>query len=114
MFTFNGDGIKTCKCCERKMTTKAGIYEGVCSAQCSTKQLEYNSIPINILFLKRLYLHVNDENLRNDEIEKFITKNRLNKEMASHKIKRVSQFILLNQLDKLTIKSNTVYHINKI
>lgn len=34
--------------------------------------------------------------------------------MANHKIKRISQFILSNQLDKLTIKSNTVYHVNKI
>lgn len=30
MFTFNGDGIKTCKRCERKMTTKDGVYESVC------------------------------------------------------------------------------------
>jgi hypothetical protein len=111
MFTFNGDGIKTCSCCERKLTIRGGIYEGVCSAQCSTKQLEYNSIPINILFLKRLYLHLNDENLRNDEIERFIIKNRLNKEMTNHKIKRISQFILLNQLDKLSIKRNTVYQV---
>lgn len=111
MFTFNGDGIKTCKCCERKMTTKGGIYEGVCSAQCSTKQLEYNSIPINILFLKRLYLHSNDEKLRNDEIEKFITKNRLNEGMVKHKMGKVIQLILSNQLDQLMIKSNTIYHL---
>lgn len=64
--------------------------------------------------LKWIYLHLNDEKSRNDEIERFITNNRLNKEMANHKIKRISQFILSNQLDKLTIKSNTVYHVNKI
>lgn len=91
-------------CCERRLTIRGGIYEGVSSSQCSTKQLEYNSIPINILFLKRLYLHLNDEDLRNDEIERFIIKNRLNKEMTNHKIKRISQFILLNQVDKLSIK----------
>lgn len=51
-----------------------------------------------------MYLHVNDENLRNDEIERFISENRLNKEMTNHKIKRISEFILLNQLDKLSIK----------
>ena len=60
-FTFNGDGVKTCKCCEKKMSSKGGMYEGVCSSTCSSLQLEYNSIPINLLFLKRLYTHINDE-----------------------------------------------------
>ena len=62
-FTFNGDGVKTCKCCEKKMSSKGGLYEGVCSSTCSSQQLEYNSIPINLLFIKRLYLHINDEKI---------------------------------------------------
>ncbi len=111
-FTFNGDGVKTCKCCEKKMSSKGGLYEGVCSSTCSSQQLEYNSIPINLLFIKRLYLHINDEKIRESEIEKFITINKLNRDMARHKIKRVSKYFLSNQLDKLEIKRNSIYHIN--
>ena len=72
MFTFNGDGVKTCKCCEKKMSSKGGLYEGVCSSTCSSQQLEYNSIPISLLFIKRVYTHIKDENIRKEEIEKFI------------------------------------------
>ena len=111
-FTFNGDGINTCKCCEKKMSSKGGLYEGVCSSTCSSKQLEYNSIPINLLFLKRLYIHINDQETREKEIEKFININKLNKDMTKHKIKRVSKYFLLNQLDKLEIKRNSIYYIN--
>ena len=111
-FTFNGDGIKTCKCCEKKMSSKGGLYEGVCSSTCSSQQLEYNSIPINLLFLKRLYIHINDEQTREKEIEKFIKTNKLNKDMTKHKIKRVSKYFLSNQLDKLEIRRNLIYHIN--
>jgi hypothetical protein len=111
-FTFNGDGIKTCKCCEKKMSSKGGLYEGVCSSTCSSQQLEYNSIPINLLFLKRLYIHINDEQTREKEIEKFIKTNKLNKDMTKHKIKRVSKYFLLKQLDKLEIKRNSIYYIN--
>ena len=111
-FTFNGDGVKTCKCCEKKISSKGGMYEGVCSSTCSSLQLEYNSIPINLLFLKRLYTHINDEQTREKEIEKFIKTNKLNKDMTKHKIKRVSKYFLLNQLDKLEIKRNSIYYIN--
>ena len=38
--------------------------------------------------------------------------NRLNKDMTKHKIKRVSKYFLSNQLDKLEIKRNSIYHIN--
>ena len=111
-FTFNGDGVKTCKCCEKKMSSKGGLYEGVCSSTCSSQQLEYNSIPINLLFIKRVYTHIKDENIRKEEIEKFIKINKLNKDMTKHKIKRVSKYFLSNQLDKLEIKRNSIYHIN--
>ena len=111
-FTFNGDGINTCKCCEKKMSSKGGVYEGVCSSSCSIKLLEYNSIPINLLFLKRLYIHINDQQTRETEIEKFITINKLNKDMTKHKIKRVSKYFLLNQLNKLEIQRNSIYYIN--
>ncbi|AXX89288.1 hypothetical protein CKA55_07220 [Arcobacter suis] len=111
-FTFNGDGVKTCKCCEKKMSSKGGLYEGVCSSTCSSKQLEYNSIPINLLFIKRLYIHINDEKTREEQIDKFITINKLNKDMTKHKIKRIAEYFLSNQLDKLEIKRNSIYHIN--
>ena len=88
-----------------------GIYEGVCSSTCSSQQLEYNSIPINLLFLKRLYTHINDEQTREKEIHKFITMNKLNKDMTKHKIKRVSKYLLSDQLDKLEIKGNSIYHL---
>ena len=110
-FTFNGDGIKTCKCCEKKMSSKGGMYEGVCSSVCSSLQLEYNSIPINLLFLKRIYTHINDEQTREKEIEKFITINKLNKNMTIHKIKRVSKYFLSDELNKLQIRHNSIYHI---
>ena len=110
-FTFNGDGVKTCKCCEKKMSSK-GLYEGVCSSTCSSQQLEYNSIPISLLFIKRIYTHINDEKIREEEIEKFIKINKLNKDMTKHKIKRVSKYFLSNELDKLEIRRNLIYHIN--
>ena len=69
-------------------------------------------IPINTLFVKRIFLHINDESIRNLEIEKYIVKNNFNQEMARDKIAKVSKFILSNNLDKLNIKSNTVYYIN--
>lgn len=109
-FSFNGDGIKTCKCCEKKMSSK-GLYEGVCSSSCSSQQLEYNAIPINLLFIKRLYNHINDKQTREDEIEKFIKINKLNKDMTKHKIERVSKYLLSNELDKLEVRRNSVYHI---
>ena len=56
--------------------------------------------------------HINDEEIRNKEIDNYIAKNNLNKEMARHKIEKVSKFILLNNIDKLNIKSNTVYYLN--
>ena len=111
-FTFNGDGVKTCKCCEKKMSSKGGLYEGVCSSTCSSQQLEYNAIPISLLFIKRLYNHINDENIREEEIEKFIKINKLNEQMTKHKIERISKYFLSNQLDKLEIKRNSIYHIN--
>mgnify|MGYP003428306350 FL=1 len=111
-YTFNGDGIKTCKCCEKKMSSKGSIYEGVCSSSCSIKLLEYNSIPINMLFFKRIYLHTNDEKSRQEQIDKFITLNNLNKDMTKHKIRRISKYFLSNELDKLEIKGNSIYHLN--
>ena len=111
-FTFNGDGVKTCKCCEKKMSSKGGLYEGVCSSTCSSQQLEYNSIPISLLFIKRVYTHIKDENIREYEIDKFIKINKINKDMTKHKIKRISKYFLSNQLDKLEIKRNSIYHIN--
>ncbi len=110
-FTFNGDGVKTCKCCEKKMSSKGGMYEGVCSSTCSSLQLEYNSIPISLLFIKRIYTHINDEQTREEEIEKFIKINKLNKDMTKHKIKRISKYFLSNELDKLEIRRNLIYHI---
>ena len=85
-FTFNGDGVKTCKCCERKLSSKGGLYEGVCSSTCSSHQLEYNSIPISLLFIKRIYNHINDENIREDEIDKFIKINRAACKFHHHKL----------------------------
>ena len=69
-------------------------------------------IPINTLFVKRIFLHINDESIRNLEIEKYIVKNNFNQEMARDKIAKVSKFILSNNLDKLNVKSNTVFYIN--
>lgn len=109
---YSGDGIKTCKCCGSKILKKGGIYEGVCSLKCSAKMLEYNAIPINILFLKRVFLHISDEMLRKIEIDKYIETNNLNPEMTKHKIEKVSKFILLNKIDELNVKSNTVFFIN--
>jgi hypothetical protein len=111
LFTFNGDGVKTCKCCEKKMSSR-NVYEGVCSSICSSHQLEYNSIPISLLFIKRIYTHIKDENIRENEIDKFIKINKLNKDMTKHKIKRVSKYFLSNKLDKLEIRRNSIYHIN--
>ena len=45
------------------------------------------------------------------EIEKFIKINKLNKDMTKHKIKRVSKYFLANELDKLEIRRNLIYHI---
>ena len=109
--TFNGDGEKTCRGCGKKLLNKGGMYEGVCSLQCSSSQLEYNAIPINILFIKRVYLHIFDEKLREKEIEKYITINKLNKEMALHKIEQVAKYVLKNKIDKLKISSNTIYYL---
>ena len=53
-YTFNGDGVKTCKCCEKKMSSKGGLYEGVCSSTCSSQQLEYNAIPNKLTFYKMI------------------------------------------------------------
>ncbi|MCT7523165.1 hypothetical protein N5T57_09535 [Aliarcobacter cryaerophilus] len=45
-FTFNGDGIKTCKCCEKKMSSKGGMYEGVCSSYIKTTLFTKSTFPI--------------------------------------------------------------------
>ena len=74
--------------------------------------IEFASGSINLLFLKRIYTHIKDKNIREEEIEKFIKINKLNKDMTKHKIKRVSKYFLSNQLDKLEIKRNSIYHIN--
>ena len=71
-FTFNGDGVKTCKCCEKKMSSKGGLYEGVCSSTCSSQQLEYNSIPISLLFIKRVYTHIKDEILEKKRLKSLL------------------------------------------
>lgn len=105
-FTFSGDGLKTCKCCSKKIIKKGGIYEGVCSLKCSSNMLEYNAIPINILFVKRIYLHINDEEIINKEIDNYIGKNNLNKEMAKHKIYKVANYVLGNKIDELNIMSD--------
>ncbi len=36
----------------------------------------------------------------------------LNKDMTKHKIKRISKYFLSNELDKLEIRRNLIYHIN--
>ena len=110
-FSFNSDGVKTCKCCGKRMSSK-GLYEGVCSSSWSSQQLEYNAIPISLLFIKRLYNHINDEQIREDEIEKFIKMHRLNEDMTKHKIKKISKYFLSNELDKLEIRRNSIYLIN--
>ena len=48
---------------------------------------------------------------REDEIDKFIKINRLNKDMTKHKIKRVSKYFLSDELNKLQIRHNSIYHI---
>ena len=35
-YSFNGNGKTTCKCCEKKLSSK-NIYDGVCSSHCSSK-----------------------------------------------------------------------------
>ena len=110
--SYSGDGVNTCKCCGKKIIKKGGIYEGVCSLKCSSNMLEYNAIPINILFVKRIYLHINDEEIRNKEIDNYIAKNNLNKEMAKHKIEKVAKYVIKNKIEKLNISSNTVYYVN--
>ena len=62
--------------------------------------------------LINLLLHINDEAIRNSEIDKYIVKNNFNQEMARDKIAKVSKFILSNNLDKLNVKSNTVFYLN--
>ena len=110
--TYSGDGVTTCRCCGNKIIKKGGIYEGVCSLKCSSSMLEYNAIPINLLFVKRIYLHINDEEIRNKEIYNYIAKNNLNKEMAKHKIEKVAKYVIKNKIEKLNISSNTVYYVN--
>ena len=110
--TYSGDGVTTCRCCGNKISKKGGIYEGVCSLKCSSSMLEYNAIPINLLFVKRIYLHINDEEIRNKEIDNYIAKNNLNKEMAKHKIEKVAKYVIKNKIEKLNISSNTVYYVN--
>lgn len=107
-YSFNGNGKTTCKCCEKKLSSKT-IYDGVCSSDCSSKLLEYNAIPINLLFIRRTYIHIKDKSLREKEIEKFVTSNKLNKDMTMHKIERIANLILTNQEDKLLIRNNMVY-----
>ena len=89
------------------------MTEDVCSSTCSSQQLEYNSIPISLLFIKRIYTHIRDEQTREEEIEKFIKINKLNKDMTKHKIKRISKYFLSNELDKLEIRRNLIYHIKQ-
>ena len=110
--TYSGDGVTTYRCCGNKIIKKGGIYEGVCSLKCSSSMLEYNAIPINLLFVKRIYLHINDEEIRNKEIDNYIAKNNLNKEMAKHKIEKVAKYVIKNKIEKLNISSNTVYYVN--
>ena len=110
--TYSGDGVTTCRCCGNKIIKKGGIYEGVCSLKCSSSMLEYNAIPINLLFVKRIYLHINDEEIRNKEIDNYIAKNNLNKEVAKHKIEKVGKYVIKNKIEKLNISSNTVYYVN--
>ena len=110
--TYSGDGVTTCRCCGNKIIKKGGIYEGVCSLKCSSSMLEYNAIPINLLFVKRIYLHINDEEIRNKEIDNYIAKNNLNKEMAKHKIEKGAKYVIKNKIEKLNISSNTVYYVN--
>lgn len=110
--TFNGNGETTCKCCEKKISSKSNMYDGVCSFECSSKLLEYNAIPINLLFIRRTFIHIRDFSLREKEIEKFIVSNKLNMIMAKHKIERVANLIMNNHLDKLTIRNNMVFIID--
>ena len=64
---------------------------------------------ISLLFIKWLYNHINDEQIREDEIEKFIKMHRLNEDMTKHKIKKISKYFLSNELDKLEIRRNFIY-----
>ena len=50
--------------------------------------------------------------LRNKEIDNYIAKNNLNKEMAKHKIEKVAKYVIKNKIEKLNISSNTVYYVN--
>ena len=72
----------------------------------------HHLVPINMLFFKRIYLHTNDEKSRQEQIDKFITLNNLNKDMTKHKIRRISKYFLSNELDKLEIKGNSINHLN--
>ena len=67
---------------------------------------------ISLLFIKWLYNHINDEQIIEDEIEKFIKMHRLNEDMTKHKIKKISKYFLSNELDKLEIRRNFIYNIN--
>ena len=109
--TFNGNGITNCKCCEKKISAKNNIYDGACSFECSSKLLEYNAIPINLLFIRRTFIHIREHSLRNKEIEKFIVLNKLDKDMAKHKIERVANLFMNNEHDKLLIRNNMVFLI---
>lgn len=106
-YTFNGDGINTCVCCERRIT-KSSAYDNTCSPTCSTKLLEYNSIPVNKLFIKRVFVHIRDEHVRKNDIDKFIATNKLNKDMATHKIKKVADLFINNQIN---FSGNTIYKL---
>lgn len=106
VYTFNGDGVRTCRCCEKRMTSS--VYDNVCSSSCSALLLEYNSIPVNKLFIQRVFVHTRDENVRKRDINKFIESNKLNKVMATHKIEKVADLFLKNQIN---FSGNTIYKI---
>lgn len=59
--TFNGDGVRTCKCCETPIS-KTTIYSGACSAECVKELIEYRKIDVPNLFVKNLYFRTNNQN----------------------------------------------------
>lgn len=86
-YTYNGDGIKNCLCCEKKLKKKSA-YGSACSFECSKKIIEYRNIPLVISFLKRIHIFISNENEREDEIEKFAKRHNISKDLFIHKMNR--------------------------
>ncbi len=83
-YTFNGNGVTTCKCCEKGLGKKPPYYEA-CSANCANALAELRATPLPVPFVISLINRTKDIFEREMQLKQYIARHNLDEQKVFSK-----------------------------